>query len=120
MDKIYLKNIKIYTIIGTMPHERINRQSIVIDLTIETSMQKASITDNLYDTVDYSAIEALTVEIAENSSFYLLEALAGAIGRSILDKFPTVVKVGTILHKFGVLPSGAEVILDMTFERSNK
>ena len=85
MDKIILEGISVNAIIGTLPHERIRRQQLLIDIEISLDLKKAASTDDLFQSVDYSEIEKRTLDIAENSSFLLLEALAGKVGEMLLS-----------------------------------
>ena len=84
MDRICIEGISVFALIGTLPHERVRRQKLLIDIEVELDLKKAAATDDLFQSVDYSEIEKRTVAIAENSSFFLLEALAGAIGEMLL------------------------------------
>lgn len=85
MDRILIENITVNAIIGTLPHERIRRQMLVIDIEISLDLKAAAESDDLFKSVDYSEIERRTVEIAETSSFQLLEALGGALGKMLLS-----------------------------------
>lgn len=84
MDKIFINAITVSTIIGTLPHERTAPQEITLDVILECDMKKAGKTDNLFDAVDYSAVEKTVHEAVSNSSFYLLEALADKVAESCL------------------------------------
>ena len=83
MGRIFLNGLKFSALIGTLPHERLHRQMITVDLEIKTDMRHAAVSDDLCDAVDYSDLEKKVAELVENSSFKLLEALAGAIGNLI-------------------------------------
>ena len=85
MDKIIIRDLRLPVIVGTLPRERERRQEIAIDLELALDLSAAGRSDNLGDTVDYAEIERRVIELAENSSFLLLEALAGAIGRLVLS-----------------------------------
>lgn len=84
MDKIFINGMTVLTIIGTLPHERITPQEITLDTILECDMKKAGKTDNLFDAVDYSAVEKTIYETVKNSSFFLLEALADKVAESCL------------------------------------
>ena len=85
MDKIFINRMTLPVIIGTLPHEREQKQEITLDLAIGCDMKKAGKTDNLYDVVDYSAVEKKVWEAVSNSSFFLLEALAEMIAGILLS-----------------------------------
>lgn len=84
MDKIFINGMTVLTIIGTLPHEREIPQEITLDITLECDMKKAGETDDLFDAVDYSAVEKTIYETVRESSFFLLEALADKVAENCL------------------------------------
>jgi dihydroneopterin aldolase len=89
MGKVTIQGLRVSTIIGTLSHERIHRQQLILNISFAYDTAKAAATDDLRYSVDYSAVEKQMVEITEKSSFMLIETLAGKLGEAIL-KFPGV------------------------------
>ena len=116
MDRICIEGISVFALIGTLPHERVRRQKLLVDIEVELDLKKAAATDDLFQSVDYSEIEKRTVAIAENSSFFLLEALAGAIGEMLLS-FDLVQKGKVSLFKAAGSAAGKGVRVVMEFDR---
>lgn len=85
MDKIFINGMTVLTVIGTLPHERETPQEITLDVVLECDMKKAGKTDNLFDAVDYSAVEKTIFNAVKESSFFLLEALADKVAESCLS-----------------------------------
>ena len=83
MGKIFLNRLRANAIIGTLPDERVHRQSITLDIEISTDMRQAALSDDLFRAVDYSAVEKEVITLVENSSFQLLEALIMAVGGKV-------------------------------------
>ena len=52
MGKIFLNQISVCAIIGTLPHERIAPQRITLDIEITVPMKKAALSDELTDALD--------------------------------------------------------------------
>ncbi|MBR2372983.1 MAG: dihydroneopterin aldolase [Lentisphaeria bacterium] len=116
MDKIRIEAIAVQLVIGTLEHERVRRQQLLIDIEIGLDLKWAAESDDLTLSVDYSEIERRTVEIAENSSFYLLEALGGAIGKMLLSYDP--VQYGRVsLFKAAASAAGKGVRVEMEFNK---
>ena len=84
MGKIFLNRLNLCTIIGTLEHERLHPQQLLLDVEIELDMTRAAKSDELCDALDYSALEQEIAATVENSSFKLLEALLGAVGSLII------------------------------------
>lgn len=95
MDKIILSQIQVKTIIGVLNWERKLKQKLLIDLEVSLDLSKAGQSDDLNDSVDYAKIAARCVEIATQGQFFLLEALAEAVAKALLQEF----KLKTVLIK---------------------
>ena len=116
MDKIRIEGISVNALIGTLPRERVHRQNLLIDIEVGLDLKPAAETDDLFKSVDYSDIERRTLEIASESSFYLLEALAGAIGKMLLSY--DLVQYGKVsLFKAAGSAAGKGVHIEMEFSK---
>jgi len=60
-------------------------QPIEVDVELETDLDRASASDEIADTIDYSAVFTLVARIVEDQSFRLIEALAGTIADAVLE-----------------------------------
>lgn len=84
MDAITLRGVRAYGRHGSNPGERDRRQPIDVDVTAELDLQAAQCTDDLAQTVDYSALHARIVRIVSTTSYALLERLGGDLLDAIL------------------------------------
>lgn len=85
MDKIHIVGLEIDALIGTLPQERTAKQPLVFDLHLGGDFSKAGKTDTLTDTVNYRDVEEKLIDMVENSSFLLLEALAESAAQLCLS-----------------------------------
>lgn len=85
MDSIFINEILIRCILGINPEERIEKQDVLISLKIKTDLKPAGMSDDFHDTIDYRALKKSIVEMAENSEFYLVEALAEKVSDIVLQ-----------------------------------
>jgi 7,8-dihydroneopterin aldolase/epimerase/oxygenase len=92
MDKIILEGIDLEFNIGVTPEERENKQKIIVDIELQTNLEKARETDNINDTINYSNVYK-EIEKLTNNEFKLLEALANSIANTIVENFNTNVTV---------------------------
>jgi len=102
MDKIIIKNILAYGILGILPDERVNRQPIIVNLTLDIEkdfLNKASISDNINDAVDYSKICNLVVNHIETAEDQLIEKLIIDLTRLIFTQFLPIEKVKIKVEK---------------------
>ncbi len=87
MDKIFLSELKVDTIIGIWEWERRIRQTVVIDLEMSADIAKAAATDEVADTLNYKLVAKRIQEFVADSSFQLVETLAERIAGIIRDEF---------------------------------
>lgn len=87
MDKVYIKGLQLYTLIGVYDFERLAKQRVIIDLELQTDLHKAGCTDNVEDTLDYGKIAQRLTDIADTASFSLLEALGQKMADVLLAEF---------------------------------
>ncbi len=85
MDKIYIRDLALRCIIGLYPEERINKQDVIINITMETDLRKAGQSDDLNDTVDYKSVKLAVLDLVEKSEFNLIESLADRIAEICLS-----------------------------------
>lgn len=102
MDVIEIDNLRLRCVIGFSPHERHDKQDVVINLRIRADMRRAGETDNPDDAFNYRTVTKAIIGHVENSSYSLVEALAAAIARiCVLDHGAEWVQVR--VHKPGAL-----------------
>ena len=87
MDKIFLNELKVDTIIGIWDWERKIRQTIIIDLEMSADIAKAAATDSVEDTLNYKSVAKRIQSFVSESSFQLVETLAERIAGIVRDEF---------------------------------
>ena len=78
-DQIHIRELRFRCIIGTLPEERIEKQDVVVNVTLWADLRAACRTDRIEDTVDYKAVKKEILAMGEQSQFNLIEALAQRI-----------------------------------------
>jgi FolB domain-containing protein len=119
MDKIIITNLKVATIIGTLPEERSKTQELSINLELYLSLEPAGKRDNLLYSVDYSQIEAKIIELGKKSKFFLIEAFAEAVANICL-KEDLVLRVKIEVIKSGALKHSDSVAVCIEREKRNE
>ena len=79
MDKILIKNLHAFGIIGVYEHERSTPQKMLINITLYTDTRKAAQSDDLADCINYDALSQKVRQHAETSQRLTVESLAGDI-----------------------------------------
>lgn len=81
MDVIEIDNLRLRCIIGFSPHERKDKQDVIISLRLQADMRRAGETDNPEDAFNYRTVTKAIIGHVEQSSYYLVEKLAAEIAR---------------------------------------
>jgi 7,8-dihydroneopterin aldolase/epimerase/oxygenase len=87
MDIIFLRELKVDTLIGVYDWERLVPQTIQIDLDIALPNSLACHSDDIVDALDYSDVVRHLKEVLASRHFNLLEALAEHIAQILLKDF---------------------------------
>jgi 7,8-dihydroneopterin aldolase/epimerase/oxygenase len=102
MDIVFIRELRIDTVIGIYDWEREIRQTVVFDLEMGADIARAAATDAIEDTLDYKAVSKRLVEFVRESEFQLVETLAERCAKIVLEEFKvpwvrlTVNKVGAV------------------------
>ena len=87
MDIVFIRDLRIETVIGIYDWEREIRQTVSLDLEMGTDIRRAGETDHIDDTLDYKSVAKALIEFVEKSEFQLVEALAEQCSQIILNDF---------------------------------
>lgn len=89
MDIVYIRDLKIDTVIGIYDWERKIKQTVRIDLDMATDIRAAAQSDSIENTLNYKAVAKRIIALVEESEFLLVEALAERIAEIVLEEFNT-------------------------------
>ena len=87
MDIIFVKDLKLPTLIGAFAWEHEFKQPLLLDFELQTDAKKAAAHDDLTDTYNYLAIsEAILTKFSDHKC-ELMETLAERIAAMIMQDF---------------------------------
>ena len=87
MDIVYIRDLRVDTIIGVYDWERRVRQTLLVDLEMAADVHTAAATDALADALDYQAVADHTTAFIQAGEFELLETLAEALAAALQQQF---------------------------------
>jgi dihydroneopterin aldolase len=115
--KIYVKNIRLHAFHGVLEQERIVGNDYVVSISVEVPDEKACVSDQVQDTVNYAEIAQLVREVM-SVPCNLLESVAHKIGIKILQQYPMAIAADVDVMKvappMSVDCEGAGVSLHVT------
>jgi len=108
MDIVYLRDLRIDTVIGIFDWERRTTQTIILDLEMSADIAKAAASDDIKDTLNYKAVAKRLIDFVGNSDFQLVETLAERCAQIIREEFD-VRWVKLTLNKKGAVRGADDV-----------
>lgn len=108
MGIVFLRDLRVETIIGIFDWERTTRQVVAIDLEMAADIARAAASDSIDDALDYKAISKRLIDFVSSSSFQLVETLAEEIARIVREEF-AVPWVQVTLSKPGAIRGARDV-----------
>jgi dihydroneopterin aldolase len=108
MDTVFLRDLKIDTVIGIYGWERRVRQALIFDLEMSADVAKAAKTDKIEDALNYKSIAKRLQQYVSESEFELIETLAEECARIIREEFG-VAWVRLTLNKKGAVRGATDV-----------
>lgn len=87
MDIVYIRDLRIDTIIGIYDWERQVRQTVSIDLEMATDIRQAAATDDIQYALNYKAVSKRLIAYVENRNALLVETLAEELAGLIREEF---------------------------------
>ncbi len=107
-DTVFLRDLRIPTVIGIYDWERQIRQDLFIDLEMAWDISKAAEYDDITHTLNYKAVSKRIIDFVSTSEFQLVETLAERITEMVREEFG-VPWVRLRLNKKGALRGATDV-----------
>lgn len=87
MDKIFINQLQLETVIGIHDWEREQKQAIILDIEIACSIAQAVKSDQIKDCIDYFSVCERLKKLADQHHYQLVESFAEEASRIILQEF---------------------------------
>lgn len=115
MDHIFIRDLRIVTLIGVHRHEKIAPQTVRMDLDIGISNRAVFESDRIADCIDYAKVIERVTALSGAQHYHLIETLAERVAALLLTEFGAA-WVRVSIAKLGVLKNGTTA--GVTIERS--
>ena len=87
MDRVFIEDLRIETVIGIYDWERKIRQVVALDVEMAFDNRKPASSDRIEDTLNYKAVSKRLIAFVESSNFQLVETLAERCAQIVLEEF---------------------------------
>lgn len=99
MDKIIIKNLKVYSYHGVNDEEKVRGQEFAVDAILELDLSTACDSDDVNDTVSYANVIKTIGKVMSRESYNLLEKLSMQIIKEIFLLYAAVESVEICVKK---------------------
>ncbi len=87
MDIVYIRDLRIETIIGIYDWEREVKQEVSFDLDMAADIRRAAQTDDIQYALNYKSIAKRLISFIQASEFLLVERMAEEVANIVLVEF---------------------------------
>ena len=84
-DRIFIRDLSAAIIVGILPHEKLHKQEVIVNVRLSVDCAPAAKTDAIEDAVDYSLIHDRLIEHMQASQYGLIETLAEKLAAICLE-----------------------------------
>jgi dihydroneopterin aldolase len=88
MDMVSVRGLSVSTVIGVHAWERDVEQTLVFNVDMAADVRKPAATDDLADTLDYSAVARTIAAVVRAGEFHLIETAAERVAERLLADHP--------------------------------
>ncbi len=90
MDKIIIKNLKLFCYHGVNPEEKVDGQNFIFDIEASVDLTKPCATDNVDDTVSYAKMIKTVRRVAQSQKDDLIERVAQRIIDALFEEYEKI------------------------------
>ena len=119
MDSILIEGLKVDTVIGCFDWERQIIQPLLLDLDIQTSLELASNSDRLSDTLNYAEICEIAAKTIQQAQPELIEYAAKLVLKALFLHFPSIESIKITVRKPAIIPQANSVGIRLERHRND-
>lgn len=112
MDKVFIRGLKVETIIGVFDWEKQVSQPLIFDLTMDWDITQAAATDDLDFALNYAAVSDRVIDFVQGNQYDLLERLLVQLADTLRSEF-SIPKIKIRVEKPAVVPDAVAVGLEI-------
>lgn len=114
---INVRNLRLRTLIGFNPEERVKKQDVVLNIEIKYALDNGVLQDKVDDALNYKVITKKVIEYVEQGQFLLLEKLVSDV-LGICSEHPSVDSARVTIDKPHALRFADSVSLTLEYQAS--
>ncbi len=106
-----LTNLRVECIVGIYPHERVQAQTVFLDIELDYDFAPAATADAIAGAVDYDDVAASVTGLLQERRFQLIETMAEAAAALLLVRVTVATAVRIAVRKPAAVPAAASAFV---------
>ena len=119
MDAIIVEGLKVDTVVGCFDWERQIVQPLMLDLIIRTSLEQASNSDALADTLNYAEICEISAKVIQEAQPELIEHAAKLVLNALFITFEAIESIMITIRKPAIIAQANSVGIRLERHRND-
>ena len=119
MDAIIIEGLKVETVVGCFNWERQIIQPLLLDLSIQCSLEQAACSDELEDTLNYAEICEISAQVIQAAQPKLIEHAAKLVLDALCAHYPPVESIMISIRKPAIIPQAQSVGIRLERHRND-
>ena len=117
MNTISIVDLEITCIIGILPNERVEEQTLLLDINLDVDIGDSTFADDINETIDYTIIAEMATQLAITKKYNLIESFCRDLNNLFLDTFKVIQKTRITVKKPNALPKAKYAAFSMKKSR---
>ena len=119
MDAIIIEGLRVDTVVGCFDWERQIMQPLMLDMTIQTSLEQASNSDKLEHTLNYAEICEISAKVIQDAKPELIEHAAKLVLNALFTTFPAIESIMITIRKPAIIAQANSVGIRLERHRND-
>ncbi|MCO8042263.1 dihydroneopterin aldolase [Acinetobacter bohemicus] len=119
MDAIIIEGLKVDTVVGCFNWERQIIQPLLLDLIIHASLEQASQSDRLDDTLNYAEICEISARVIQDAQPELIEHAAKLVLDALFTTFESIESIMITIRKPAIIAQANSVGIRLERHRND-
>ena len=119
MDAIIIEGLKVETVVGCFNWERQIMQPLMLDMTIQTSLEQASNSDQLEHTLNYAEICEISAKVIQEAKPELIEHAAKLVLNALFTTYSSIESIKITIRKPAIIAEAHSVGISLERHRND-
>ena len=104
MNTISIVDLEVTCIIGILPKERVEEQTLLLDINLDVDIGDSAFVDEIDETIDYTIIAEMATKLAVKKKYNLIESFCRDLNNLFLETFQVIQKTRISIKKPNAIP----------------